>query len=155
MSMPAGAAEGKPRIIELRRFQLRNTPDAMSRRTQDFLEKAYTPALKRAGASTVGAFNALIATESPFILLLSEFQDLAAWESATAKIQSDADTAKLRDEFYGGPLQYVREEVTLLRGFPGFPAVQVPQPRQGGGSRVFEVRRYESNKRSMRPSKLN
>ncbi len=47
MSMPAGAAEGKPRIIEMRRIQLRNTQDAMSRRTQDFLEKAYVPALKR------------------------------------------------------------------------------------------------------------
>jgi hypothetical protein len=145
MSMPAGAAEGKPRIIELRRIQLRNTPDAMARRTQDFLEKAYVPSLKRSGATVVGAFNSVIGMESPYILLVSEFQDLAAWDSATTKIQSDADTSKLRDEYYGGPLQYVREEVTLLRGFPGFPAIQVPQPKPGGASRIFEVRRYESN----------
>ena len=145
MSMPLAAAEGKPAIIELRRFQLRNTTDAMSRRTQDFLEKAYVPALKRSGATVVGAFNSVIAMESPFILLVSSFPDLAAWDTATAKVQSDSDTAKLRDEFYTGPLQYVREEVSLLRGFPGFPAVQVPAAKQGGSSHVFELRRYESN----------
>lgn len=145
MSMPLAAADGKPGIIELRRVQLRNTPDAMARRTQEFLEKAYVPALKRSGATVVGAFNSVIAMESPFILLVSAFPDLGAWESATQKVQSDSDTAKFRDEYYSGPLQYVREEVTLLRGFPGFPTVQVPPAKQGGGSRVFEVRRYESN----------
>jgi hypothetical protein len=145
MSMPAGAAEGKPAIIELRRVQLRNTPDAMSRRTQDFLEKAYVPALKRSGATVVGAFNSVIGMESPYILLVSEFPDVGAWEAAGAKVQSDQSTAKMRDEYYGGPLQYVREEVTLLRGFPGFPRVQVPPARDGGRSRIFEVRRYESN----------
>jgi hypothetical protein len=145
MSMPAGAAEGKPTIVELRRLQLRNTPDAMGRRTQDFLEKAYAPALKRAGATTVGAFNSVIGMESPYLLLLSEFADLNTWGAATAKVQADSDTAKLRDEYYSGPLQYVREEVTLLRGFPGFPAVQVPAAKEGGGSRVYEIRRYESN----------
>jgi hypothetical protein len=39
----------------------------------------------------------------------------------------------------------MRSEVTLLRGFPGFPTVHVPAPKQGGGTRVYEIRTYESN----------
>lgn len=145
MLAPAQTADRKPRIIELRRFQLRNNPDAQVRRTSDFLEKAYIPALKRAGAIATGAFNSLIGEGSPFVLLLSEYPDVATWETAAGKVNSDADTAKLRDEYYGGPLGYVRSEVTLLRGFPGFPGVQVPSPRDGGRSRIFELRQYQSN----------
>jgi hypothetical protein len=145
MSMPAGAADSKPRIIELRRYQLRNTPDAMARRTTDFLEKAWSPALKRSGASVVGAFGSLISEGSPYVLLLSEYADMGAWESAQSKALSDTETTKMRDEYFGGPLQFIRSEVTLLRGFPGFPAVQVPPAKQGGGSRVYEIRTYESN----------
>jgi hypothetical protein len=51
----------------------------------------------------------------------------------------------MREEFFGGPLGFVRSEVTLLRGFPGFPAIQVPPAKQGGGSRIYEIRIYESN----------
>lgn len=145
MSTPAGAADSKPRVIELRRFQLRNTPDAMTRRTTEFLEKAWSPALKRSGASVVGAFSSLISEGSPYVLLLSEFPDIGTWESAQAKAMSDSDTAKMRDEYFGGPLQFVRSEVTLLRGFPGFPTVQVPAAKEGGGTRVYEIRVYESN----------
>ena len=145
MSTPAGAADSKPRIIELRRFQLRNTPDAMARRTSDFLEKAWAPALKRSGAILVGAFNSVISEGSPYLLLLSEYTDLSAWESAQSKGLNDSDTVKVRDEYFGGPLQFIRSEVTLLRGFPGFPAVQIPAAKQGGGTRIYELRTYESN----------
>jgi hypothetical protein len=145
MSMPAGAAEGKPGIIELRRYQLRNNPDAMARRTGDFLEKAWAPALKRSGATVVGAFSSLIAEGSPFLLLVSGFPDMATWESANAKALADSDTAKAREEYFTGPLGFVRSEVSLLRGFPGFPSIQVPPASEGGKSRVFEIRIYESN----------
>lgn len=145
MSTPAGAADAKPRYIELRRIQLRNTPDAMARRTQDYLEKAWIPAVKRSGATVVGAFGSVIGMESPYILLVSEFADIGTWEASASKLQSDKETGGAREAYYSGPLQYVREEVSLLRGFPGFPTVQTPQPREGGGSRVYEVRKYESN----------
>ena len=142
---PAQTADTKPRIIELRRFQLRNNPDSMVRRTGEFLEKAYIPALKRAGAIATGAFSSLIGEGSPFILLLSEYPDAATWEAAAGKANNDAETAKLREDYYGGALGYVRSEVSLLRGFPGFPTVQVPAAREGGRPRIFEIRKYESN----------
>lgn len=145
MLAPAQTADKKPRIIELRRFQLRNNPDAMVRRTSEFLEKAYIPALKRAGAIATGAFSSLIGEGSPFILLLSEYPDAATWEATAGKVHNDQESAKAREEYYKGALGYLRQEVTLLRGFPGFPTVQVPQARDGGRSRIFEIRKYESN----------
>jgi hypothetical protein len=145
MSMPAGAADAKPRYVEMRRIQLRNTPDAMARRTQEFLEKSYVPALQRSGATVAGAFASVIGMESPYILLVSEFPDIAAWEASARKVATDKESAAGRDQYYAGPLQYVREEVTLLRAFPGFPVLQTPQPRQGNSMRIYEVRKYESN----------
>lgn len=144
MSTSADAAESRPKIIELRRYQLRNTPDAMVKRTTDFLENAWIPALKRAGVTVTGAFTSLIGEGSPFLLLLSEYADLSAWDAAQSKALNDSDTAKARDEYFGGPLQFLRSDVTLLRGFPGFPAVKVPEAK-GTGTRVYELRTYESN----------
>ena len=145
LSLTANAAEGKPRIIEMRRIQLRNNPDAMGRRTNDYLEKGWAPALKRSGATVVGAFNSVVGEGSPFTLLVSEYPDIATWEAANTKAVADTDLQKIRDEYYKGPLGYVRMEVKLLRGFPGFPAVQVPEPKGDGRSRLYEIRTYESN----------
>jgi hypothetical protein len=44
-----------------------------------------------------------------------------------------------------GPLLFQRQEVTLLKGFPGFPGIEVPPSEPGRAPRVFELRTYESN----------
>ncbi|HYO81084.1 MAG TPA: NIPSNAP family protein [Bryobacteraceae bacterium] len=145
LSLTASAAEGKPRIIELRRFQLRNNPDAMVRRTGDFLEKGWGPALKRSGATVVGAFSSVVAEGSPFALLVAEYPDLATWEAANTRALADTDSAKVREDYLNGPLGFVRSEVKLLRSFPGFPTLQVPEALPGGKTRLYELRTYESN----------
>ena len=145
LALTASAAEGKPRIIELRRFQLRNNPDAMVRRTGEFLEKGWAPALKRSGATVVGAFSSVVAEGSPFSLLVAEFPDMATWEAANLKAAADTDSQKVRDDYFNGPLGYMRVETKLLRGFPGFPSIQVPEPKADGKTRLYEIRVYESN----------
>jgi hypothetical protein len=145
MAVPAGAAESKRSIIEMRRFKLRNNQEAMTQRTNDYIAKTYVPALNRAGVSPVGVFGSLIGPDSPFVLTVAQFPTVAAWEESAAKLASDAEFTKSNEAYLNGALQYVRMEVTLLRGFPSMPLIEVPKPLSGGKTRIFEIRTYESN----------
>jgi hypothetical protein len=144
MTFPAAAADAKPGIIELCYVRMRNTQDAMTQRTNDFLGKSYLPALKRAGAKQVGAFTTLIGAGNPSTVLLSDYPDAAAWEAASRKLRDDADLQKVAEPFYSGPLPFMRMETVVFRGFPGVPMIEVPSPRADNRTHVFELRTYES-----------
>src|SRR5688500_6692816 len=103
MALPSGAAERNRAIIELRVFKMRNTQDAMTQRTNDFIGKVYLPTLTRAGGSPVSVFGNLIGPDSPYTLTVAQFSTLDAWEAAAGKLDGEA--------------HFVRMEVTLLRAF--------------------------------------
>ncbi|HYP14871.1 MAG TPA: hypothetical protein VEQ63_13165, partial [Bryobacteraceae bacterium] len=90
--VPAGGS--RPMIIELRQLFLRNTQDAMVQRTNDFLSKTVLPALQRVGVQPAGAFTNLIGESSPYVLLVSQYATLAAWEDASRKMAEDTEYQK-------------------------------------------------------------
>ncbi len=139
------AAPSRPSIIELSYVRMRNTTDSMVQRTSDFLQKAYIPALQRAGAKQVGAFTYVIGQGNPSTVLLAEYADAASWENAGGRMRDDKDFQKTAASYYSGPLQYVRRETVVLRGFPTMPAVEMPPAREGAKNHIFELRTYESN----------
>ena len=47
----------------------------------------------------------------------------AAWEAASRKLAEDKELARASDAYYDGPLQFVRAEVMLLRGFATMPRI--------------------------------
>ncbi len=149
-TLAAGAAQAdaappaRPSILHLTRLELRNSPDDELRRTQDFLGSFALPALQSAGAASVGVFRSSIGPDSPFVILLSEFPSLAAFEAADDRVWSNAAFAKAYADYTSSaPRVYERVDVSLLRSFPGFPAVKPPKPKDSG-SHIFELRRYES-----------
>lgn len=139
------AANTKPSIIELSYIRMRNTQDSMVQRTNDFLAKSYVPALQRAGAKQVGAFTYVIGEGNPSTLLVAEYADASAWEGSGQKLRADKELLKAGDTFYAGPLQYVRRESVILRGFSTMPGVQQPPALSGNRVHTFELRTYESN----------
>ena len=145
MAMPLNAVESKKAIIELRQFQLRITVDGMAPRTIEHLSKSYLPALRRAGSGPVGLFGSLISPESPYVLVVSNFPNLAAWDEAHEKLSKDKQFEKERDGYRASGQGYVRMEATLLRGFDSVPDVAVPPRDEKRAPRVFEIRTYESN----------
>ena len=138
-------ADTKPVIIELRRFQLRNTPDNMRQKTTDFLKNSALPALTRAGAGPIGVFASSIAPDTPFLLMITSFPSLAAMETIWDKTAADKEYAAARQAYGSGPLGYVRMETSLLRAFRTAPAIEVPAADAQRAPRIFEVRMYESN----------
>lgn len=142
----AAASASKRAIFELRYYQLRNSHDNQSQRLNDYLSKAYMPAVQRAGAGPVGFFGSLIAANSPFVLGLISYPSLAALESVMEKLAADKEYQKQLADFDAQPgLSYVRMERSLLRAFETTPTIEVPPTDAKRPPRVFELRVYESN----------
>jgi hypothetical protein len=145
MAMPLGAAESKRAIIELRQFKMRNTTDGMGARTIDHIGKSYLPALRRSGSGTVGLFASVISQDSPYVLVVSSYPGIAAWDEAREKLAKDRQYEKELGAYNAGGLGYVRMETTLLRAFDTVPNIEKPPTGENHAPRVFELRTYESN----------
>lgn len=161
LTVPAAAAASmpaadKPRsILELRYFQLRNSPDGQVQRTGDFIRDSYMPALQRAGGKVQGVFANLIAPDGPFLYMLSSYPGLGAMETAMDKIRADAAYQKARAALDAkGGLSYQRMETNLFRAFTTMPDVEVPPVEAGKPARIFELRTYESNSPSSLQKKM-
>lgn len=142
----SAAAPRRRSLVELRYIRMRNTADDQMKRTTEFLKDTAVPALKRAGIGPLGFFASVIAPESPFILALATFPGgMAAMETAREKEAADAEYIRGRDAYNAGPgRSYERLDSWLLRCFETMPTV-VPPPPLEKGSRIFELRTYESN----------
>jgi hypothetical protein len=144
----AAAEPGKNAIIELRRYQLRNSADNQRTRTSDFL-KAYSAALQRAGTGPVGAFANTIAPDGPFLMLLVSYASFGAIEQTATKLAGDAEYQRAVEAYDAQPgLNYQRMESSILRAFDGYPSVMPPPGDAKRAARLFEVRMYESNNSS-------
>ena len=140
----AAAAATNNMYIKLQYFMLRN--GTQPERANAFFPKHYAAAAQRAGASVVGMFNAVIAPQSPFFLVLQAFPTFEAIETGRTKMTADADFQKALAQYYAGPEPaYVRVESSILKTFDGFPSVKPPEGGADRPARIFELRTYESN----------
>ena len=142
----APAQSGAARhYIVMRKLFLRNSADNQVAKLTEFLEKAAMPAVQRSGAVAVGFFASQLAPDSPFILALSSYPTLAAYEAAQAKLSGDTAYQSALNAYNSAPgLRFMRFETTLLRGFSGFPTL-VTAAAGAKTSRLFELRTYESD----------
>jgi hypothetical protein len=141
---PAATAASNNMYIRLQYVYLRN--GSQPERSNAFYAKNYVAAAQRSGATLVGMFNAVIAPQSPFFLIVQVFPTFEAIEAARIKLQSDAEYQKLADQYYSGAEPpYVRIETSILRTFDGFPSVKPPEGGTDRPARIFELRTYESN----------
>ena len=141
---PAAAAASNPMYIELQYVYLRN--GTQPERANAFFPKHFLPAAQRAGASPVGMFNAVLAPQAPFFLVLLGYPSFAAIEAGRSAMTADAEFQKAAAEYYSGSEPpFVRVESSILKTFDGFPSVKPPEGAADRPPRIFELRTYESN----------
>jgi hypothetical protein len=141
---PAAAGATNNMYIKLQYVMLRN--GTQPERANAFYPKHYAAAAQRAGASLVGMFNAVIAPQSPFFVILQAFPSFEAIEAARVKLLGDAEYQKAADQYFTGPEPaFVRIDSSILKTFDGFPTVKPPEGEAGRTPRQFELRTYESN----------
>jgi hypothetical protein len=151
VSLPIGAAlleaqtpaPTQRAILELRYYHLRSGKQV--EKTTAYLQHGMVPAAELAGIKPFGCFNALIAPDTPFMLTLASYPNLAAFGAAREKLAADKELQTAAEEFNTiGELSYIRMESSLLLAFPSFPAVAPPPAAEKPSARVFEIRTYES-----------
>jgi hypothetical protein len=137
------AGAGKRALFHLRYYRMRSGPQG--ERTTRYLQRGWLPAAQRAGIGPLGFFSSVIGPQSPFILSIASYGSMAAIEAAQEKLGADKEfQAAVAEYNLPGELSYIRMETSLLYAFPSIPEIEVPPARKEGGSRIFELRTYES-----------
>lgn len=143
----AGSASGAPaknQYFELEWFRLRN--GTQPQRANDFFSKVYVPAVKRLSLPTVGFFQGVVGEHTQDILMLIVHPSLESVESMNDRLGGDAEYQKGAEAYLSSAdLPYGRRDTSLLKAFDAMPALVAPPAKTHGGSRIFELRTYESN----------
>ncbi len=145
LSLSSAMAQGRAAsrsLLELRKISFRNTPENNRNRYVSFLEKAYAPALKRAGVEAMGFFNNDIGPDKPHVLCLFSYASGAAMVDVQDRLSIDKEYQAALAEIHGKGHVYERVESSLFRAFASMPKVEMPT---GEGSKLFELRVYESD----------
>lgn len=139
------AASSGREYYELRQYHLESGPQ--SQLTNHYLETALVPALNRLGISPVGVFSLDIGPETPKIYLLIPSASLDTLATAEFKLAQDEEYVRAGEKFLKAPAKepaYTRVESQLMIAFEGHPKLTVPPVTAQHGSRVFQLRTYES-----------
>jgi hypothetical protein len=145
-------------FYELKTYILKN--DDQEKRMDQYLEKAYLPALKRMGIEHVGVFKVRADKYkmSDKIYVLIPYSSLEQFESTDAILALDkthltAGADYINATFNSPP--YERIGSVLMRAFPDMPKMKpttVEGPRK---DRVYELRSYESPTETLYKNKVN
>lgn len=141
----AAESSGNNVFLELKQYQLHNSPEKQVQRLTEFLENSYSPAIGRASGKLIGAFNNLIGMEAPYLLTLTQYDSLTVMQSALAKLASDSEYQRALGSLDSGSgYPFLRQESSLLKTFDGMPQPLLSPTSDTRPPRYFELRRYES-----------
>lgn len=130
---------------ELRQYRLVSGPQ--QKLTNAYLDEALIPALNRLGIKPVGAFDLYLGPETPSLYVLLPCASLETLIGAESRLNEDEEYQKAGAPFLKAPAKeppYLRIESKLMIAFEGHPKLTVPPVTAQHGSRVFQLRTYES-----------
>lgn len=130
---------------ELRRYHMQSglQPKLMDA----YVAEALIPGLNRLGIQPVGAFNLYLGPETPTLYVLMPATSVEALTNAEFQLLRDEEYRKAGAAFLEAPAKepaYERMESSLMIAFEGWPKLTVPPVTAQHGSRVFQLRTYES-----------
>jgi hypothetical protein len=114
----------------------------------NYLEKAYIPAMHRAGFKTVGVFKPVekdpaAGTKVFVIIPLKKISDIETIEN---KLSADKELQSNGNAYINAPYNntpYERIESILLKAFSGFPETKIPEFETPKNEQIFELRSYQ------------
>jgi hypothetical protein len=114
----------------------------------EYLQKAFLPALHKAGIRQAGVFKPVTPdTADMRIYVLIPFQSMEQFINLDKTLQADK-AYQTNSEAYTNAawnnIPYTRIESILLQAFPGMPMLQAPSLQAPQQERVYELRSYES-----------
>lgn len=140
-----GSESNAREYYELRRYHLQSGPQ--QKLTSSFVADALIPALNRLSMKPVGAFDLYVGPETPSLYVLIPSTSLETLVNAEFHLARDEEYQKAGAFFLNAPAKqpaYVRMESSLMSAFEGWPKLSLPPVTAQHGSRVFQLRTYES-----------
>jgi hypothetical protein len=153
----AAAQENQPprEFYELRLYHLRR--GAKQKLFEDYCREAALPAMKRLGVGPIGVFNVMTGPDSPTVYVLVPYQSIEQFVSVAQRLGADPEYQKAGAGFITAPATdpaYVRMESSLMAAFEGMPRLEAPAAAPEKGSRIFELRIYESHSKKANKKKI-
>lgn len=144
-------------LFELRIYKFENkTQEA---KMEEFLEKAFIPAMKRNNIQNIGVFKHLPEYQDSLkqIFVLYPIQASSQFGQISETIYQDSILQKEGDIYintpYNAPL-FERQELILLKPFKGMPFLRPSSLKDDRNDRVYELRSYESPSYSLLRNKI-
>jgi hypothetical protein len=103
--------------------------------------------LNRLGIGPVGAFSVYFGPETPAYYLLMPSSKLETLVTADLALAKDPVFVKAGAPFWDAPAgspPFTRIESSLLRAFEGYPRVTPPASAATKGTRIYQLRQYQS-----------
>jgi len=152
----AAAAEGSPKPSKKEYYELRlyriATPEKQ-KLLQGFFAKAAIPAWNRLGIGPVGVF-AFLEEQTPNLYVLLPHKSLESVATAGAGLMADKEFLAAGKVVFDAPkteAAYQRIESSLMLAFDEIPKLEIPTKK---GSRVFQLRTYESHNEERAQKKI-
>ena len=144
----AAKPAGKPAQEYYERRTYRCAIVAKQQQSLEHLEDALLPAIRRSGASRVGAFTVISDKPDHSIYVLILYPTLDVLGNRDAALAADKKFQKAAAGFFAIPKKnpaYTRIETRLMKAFVGMPVVELPVSSKKKTARMFELRIYESH----------
>jgi hypothetical protein len=133
-------------FYQIKIYHLKTT--AQETLVDNYLEKAFLPALHRAGIKQAGVFKPVTTDTADIrIYVLIPFQSLDQFVKLDNTLQADktfrTNGAEYTDAVWNN-IPFNRIESILLQAFPDMPILEAPSLQSPKSERVYELRSYES-----------
>lgn len=135
-------------IYELKIYHIENAEQ--EKRLDHYLEKAYIPAMHKAGIAKVGVFKPLLSDQKEAgtkVYVFVPYKSLKQFEELPTKLGKDKEYLNNGKDYIDAAHDnppYRRIETTVMRAFTGMPNFQEPKLTGPKKDRVYELRSYES-----------
>ncbi len=125
-----------------------------------YLEKAYLPALHRLGKKNIGVFKPVASDTAAYgklVYVLIPFTSLDEFQKVNNSLDNDMQLKKDGAEYWNAAhdnAPYARIEKTLMKAFPKMTKMEPPQLKGNRKDRVYELRSYEGPTERLYKSKV-
>lgn len=132
-------------FIEFIKYHLH--PGTKQSLVSDFYKNVAIPALNRIGIANVGVFSSVYGPDNLSLYVLIPHSSMDAVYFDHEKLLQDKTYLTDGEKFLNAPMDdtaFVRMETSILRAFNSLPTIEVPVDLLPNGSRIYEIRTYES-----------
>ncbi|WP_266362469.1 NIPSNAP family protein [Tellurirhabdus rosea] len=151
-------AAPKPSYYELRTFRLK-TPE-QEKRLDAYLEKAFIPALHRAGVAKVGVFKPVetAAGAEQIVYVFIPYKKTDEFFKLPESLSKDKAYNEAAQDYlnaaHNDPV-YTRFESALMESFSGMPSFRAPSLKSAPAERIYELRNYEAATEKLHQAKVH